>query len=78
MHLVLEGSGHDTFNDIVMLVALRYMRVMRYLRMFKPVRCGPSDWRMMHTGCFRASLLCNNCHLRMALGQRRAFSKALK
>ena len=51
MHLVLEGSGHDTFNDIVMLVALRYTRVMRYIRMFKPVRCRPFDWRMMHTGC---------------------------
>ncbi len=37
VHLVLEGSAHDTFNDIVQLVALRYTRVMHYLRMFKPV-----------------------------------------
>ena len=36
---MLEGSAHDTFNDIVQLVALRYVRVMHYLRMFKPVRC---------------------------------------
>ena len=50
MHLVLEGSGHDTFNDIVMLVALRYTRVMGYLRMFKPVRWSAS--LMMHTACF--------------------------
>lgn len=35
---MLEGSAHDTFNDIVQLVALRYARVMHYLRMFKPVR----------------------------------------
>jgi hypothetical protein len=57
VHLVLDGSGHDTFNDIVMLVVLRYTQVMRYLRMFKPVRCRPFDWRrnaalMMHTVCF--------------------------
>ena len=62
MHLVLEGSGHDTFNDIVMLVALRYTRVMRYLRMFKPVRCRPFHWRvsaalMMHTACFGSDAL---------------------
>ena len=44
VHLVLEGSAHDTFNDIVQLIALRYTRVMRYLRMFKPVRCTiPGD-----------------------------------
>ena len=41
VHLVLEGSAHDTFNDIVQLVALRYTRVMHYLRMFKPVSYTP-------------------------------------
>ena len=41
VQLVLEGSAHDTFNDIVQLVALRYTRVMHYLRMFKPVSCTP-------------------------------------
>ena len=38
---MLEGSAHDTFNDIVQLVALRYTRVMHYLRMFKPVSYTP-------------------------------------
>ena len=58
VHLVLEGSAHDTFNDIVQLVALRYTRVMHYLRMFKPVRhslLGELFWK--HT---LQSVLCNH------------------
>ncbi|BDA43924.1 Platelet-activating factor acetylhydrolase [Coccomyxa sp. Obi] len=35
VHLVLEGSSHDTFNDAVMLVALRFKGAMNYVRSFK-------------------------------------------
>ena len=38
VHLVLEGSSHDTFNDAVMLVALRFRSAMNYVRSFKKVR----------------------------------------
>lgn len=37
VHLVLEGSSHDTFNDAVMLVALRFKGAMNYVRSFKKV-----------------------------------------
>lgn len=37
MHLVLEGSSHDTFNDAVMLVALRFRSAINYARSFKKV-----------------------------------------
>lgn len=43
MHLVLKGSGHDSFNDIVQLVALRYRRTMHYFRIFKQVQLCRSD-----------------------------------
>lgn len=35
MHLVLEDSGHDSFCDIVQLVAIRYGRAMGYLKSFR-------------------------------------------
>ena len=35
VHLVLEGSGHDSFCDIVQLVAVRFGRAMAYLRSFR-------------------------------------------
>ena len=37
VHMVLEGSGHDSFNDAVQLVAVHYPRAVAYLRSFKPV-----------------------------------------
>jgi hypothetical protein len=39
MHLVIEGSSHDTFNDAVMLVALRFRSAINYARSFKKVNC---------------------------------------
>ena len=41
VHMVLEGSGHDSFNDAVQLVAVHYPRAVAYLRSFKPVMTGP-------------------------------------
>ena len=35
VHLVLEDSGHDSFCDIVQLVAIRYARAMGYLKSFR-------------------------------------------
>ena len=35
VHLVLEDSGHDSFCDIVQLVAIRYGRAMGYLKSFR-------------------------------------------
>ena len=37
MHLVLEGSSHDSFNDAVQLLAVHYRRTVDYLRSFKKV-----------------------------------------
>ena len=44
VHLVLEGSSHDTFNDAVMLVALRFKGAMNYVRSFKKVE----NWSLFH------------------------------
>ena len=38
MHLVLEDSGHDSFCDIVQLVAIRYGLAMGYLKSFRQAR----------------------------------------
>lgn len=39
VHLVLEGSGHDSFNDAVQLLAVHYRGAVDYLRSFKKVPC---------------------------------------
>ncbi len=41
MHLVLEGSGHDSFNDAVQLLAVHYRGAVDYLRSFKKVPARP-------------------------------------
>ena len=41
MHLVLEGSGHDSYNDAVQLLAVHYRGAVDYLRSFKKVPASP-------------------------------------
>ena len=54
--MVLEGSGHDSYNDAVQLVAVHYPRAVAYLRSFKPV----------HTDIFAS--MCLECVCVAALG----------
>ncbi len=71
VHLVLEGSGHDSFNDAVQLVAVHYPRAVAYLRSFKPVNTttGPLKATMQHAWLHPVVLCCGRCLLLLADGQ---------
>lgn len=62
VHLVLQGSAHDTFNDAVQLVALRYRTAMQYVRSFKQV-CSSFQLRTTQSYNTRAwSFAAGSCY----------------
>lgn len=68
VHLVLEGSGHDTFNDAVQLVAVHYRRAVDFLRSFKKVRISMQLLQLPYSGIFLLSSAANKCSQIEALG----------
>ncbi|CAL8469911.1 g9453 [Coccomyxa elongata] len=79
VHLVLEGSSHDTFNDAVMLVALRFKGAMNYVRSFKRSKTIPElDAELALPLVANSALAFLRRHLALGDGQVRSLDESMR